>query len=198
VPKLTHPIRIGEHDQTAFAFGLILDWARTARDDGMVDLLTQRTRDFYLGDRACPLAYEPSGHDFLSPCLAEADLVRRVLPPPDYGAWLGGFLPQLPITGAGGEGWWLEPAVVTDPSAQAARLVFAELIDVGADGCGAAVLISSSSSVPVGGRIDLVFEGGAGVIQGRVVSRMGLPQRWRLGIRIDAECAERLRAAVAG
>jgi len=85
-----------------------------------------------------------------------------------------------------------------EASAQAARLVFAELIDVGADGCGAAVLISSSSNVPVGGRIDLVFEGSAGVIQGRVVSRMGLPQRWRLGIRIDAECAERLRAAVGG
>jgi hypothetical protein len=82
----------------------------------MADLLTERTRDFYLGDRACPLAYEPSGHDFLSPCLAEADLVRRVLPPPAYAAWLGGFLPQLPIAGAGGEDWWLEPAVVTDPS----------------------------------------------------------------------------------
>jgi hypothetical protein len=81
--------------------------------------------------------------------------------------------------------------------AASARLVFAELIDVGADGCGAAVLISSTAHVPVGGRIDLLFEGGVGPIQGRVVSRMGLSQRWRLGIRIDPACAERLRAAVA-
>ena len=112
VPKLTHPIRIGEHDQTAFAFGLILDWAKVAGDEAMVDLLTERTRDFYLGDRQCPLAYEPSGHDFLSPCLAEADLVRRVLPPAAFAAWLGGFLPQVPIEPTS----WLEPAVVTDPS----------------------------------------------------------------------------------
>jgi hypothetical protein len=115
VPKLTNPIRIGEHDQTAFAFGLIVDWSEVAGDDDLHDLLTRRTRYFYLGDRACPLAYEPSGHDFLSPCLAEADLVRRVLPPPAYAAWLGGFLPQLPIGGEG-DGTWLEPAVVTDPS----------------------------------------------------------------------------------
>ena len=112
VPKLTNPIRIGEHDQTAFAFGLILDWAEVAGDDDMVELLTERTRDFYLGDRQCPLAYEPSGHDFLSPCLAEADLVRRVLPPAAFAAWLGGFLPQVPIDRSP----WLEPAVVTDPS----------------------------------------------------------------------------------
>lgn len=116
VPKLTHPIRIGEHDQTAFAFGLILDWATPwdgwAGDEAMVDLLTRRTRGFYLDDRQCPLAYEPSGHDFLSPCLAEADLMRRVLPPAAYAAWLGGFLPQVPIDPSS----WLEPAIVTDPS----------------------------------------------------------------------------------
>jgi hypothetical protein len=85
-----------------------------------------------------------------------------------------------------------------EASLDSAKLVFAELIDVGTDGCGAAVLISSSSNVMIGGRIDLLFEGGVGPIQGRVVSRMGLPQRWRLGIRIDADCAERLRAAVSG
>lgn len=113
VPKLTNPIRIGEHDQTAFAFGLVLDWAEVAGDEAMRELLAARIGDFYLGDRACPLAYEPSGHDFLSPCLAEADLVRRVLPPVRYAAWLGGFLPSIPLDGSSG---WLEPAVVTDPS----------------------------------------------------------------------------------
>ena len=113
MPKLTDPIRTGEHSQTAFAFGLLRDWAKTAGDTAMVALVDERVRALYLGDRSCPLAYEPSGQDFLSPCLAEADLVRRVLPPAEFAAWLGAFLPGLPLSG---DGAWLEPAVVTDPT----------------------------------------------------------------------------------
>ncbi len=113
LPKLTHPIRIGEHAQTAFAFGLMLDWARIAQDDGMETLLVDRIRDLYLPDRDCPLGYEPSGQDFLSPCLAEADLVRRVLPTEDFTSWLVGFLPGIPTDDAQE---WLAPAVVTDPT----------------------------------------------------------------------------------
>ena len=123
LPKLTDPIRIGEHAQTAFAFGLIWDWTATAGDDALRDLLRSRIGDFYLGDRGCPLDYEPGGQDFLSPCIAEADLVRRVLDPPAYAAWLGAFLPGIPADrrrGGGGPAEsaraWLEPAVVTDPS----------------------------------------------------------------------------------
>jgi hypothetical protein len=112
LPKLSRPIRIGEHDQTAFAFGLVLDWARTAGDQPMIDLITSRTEAFYRADRNCPLNYEPSGQDFLSPCIAEADLMRRVLPPAAYAEWLRGFLPQLP---GDGSATWLEPAIVTDP-----------------------------------------------------------------------------------
>jgi len=113
LPKLSHPIRTGEHSQTAFAFGLALDWARSRRDQPIARLLERRTSELYLADRDCPLAYEPSGQDFLSPCLAEADLVRRVLPPAAFAAWLGAFLPGLPLDGSGD---WLEPAVVTDPT----------------------------------------------------------------------------------
>ncbi len=113
LPKLSHPIRIGEHDQTAFAFGLILDWARTAPDEQMESLLVSRSRDFYLADRDCPLSYEPSGHDFLSPCLAEADLMRRILDRNAYAKWLSGFLPVIPRDGSSA---WLEPEVVSDPS----------------------------------------------------------------------------------
>jgi hypothetical protein len=113
LPKLSYPIRIGEHSQTAFAFGLTLDWARSAGDKDMAALVAARSRDYYLADRDCPLAYEPSGQDFLSPCLAEADLMRRVLPPPAFASWLSGFLPRLPRDGSAS---WLEPAVVTDPS----------------------------------------------------------------------------------
>lgn len=112
LPKLAKPIRIGEHDQTAFSFGLILDWARTSGDRAMTDLLVGRIRDFYLADRGCPFSWEPSGQDFLSPCLAEADLMRRVLPAGEFATWLGAFLPSIPRNGGSA---WIEPAVVTDP-----------------------------------------------------------------------------------
>jgi hypothetical protein len=113
LPKLSYPVRAGEHAQTAFALGLVLDWARSTGDQGMASLVEARTHDYYFADRDCPMAYEPSGQDFLSPCLAEADLMRRVLPPPEFAAWLGAFLPRLPLDGSAA---WLQPAVVTDPA----------------------------------------------------------------------------------
>jgi hypothetical protein len=112
LPKLAKPIRIGEHDQTAFSFGLILDWARTAGERATADLLVSRIRDFYLQDKGCPFSWEPSGQDFLSPCLAEADVMRRVLPPAEFATWLAAFLPVIPKDGTAG---WLAPAVVSDP-----------------------------------------------------------------------------------
>ncbi len=111
LPKLHYPIRIGEHAQTAFAFGLIRDWSVAAGDAEMLALIDARSRDYYLKDGACPLAYEPSGEDFLSPCLAEADLMRRVLAPGEFATWLKSFLPQLPRDGSAA---WLEPGIVTD------------------------------------------------------------------------------------
>jgi hypothetical protein len=113
LPKLTRPIRIGEHSQTAFSFGLVLDWARASGNREMETLLLARIRDFYAEDRDCPIDYEPSGEDFLSPCLAEADLMRRVMRPPEFATWLQRLLPALPTSG---DGSWLEPGVVTDPT----------------------------------------------------------------------------------
>lgn len=113
LPKLTYPIRTGEHSQTAFALGLILDWARTAGDSPMEKLVIERARTWHINDRACNLAYEPGGQDFLSPCIAEADLMRRVLDQGTFAAWLGRFLPDLPVDGSG---TWLRPAVVSDRS----------------------------------------------------------------------------------
>lgn len=113
LPKLRYPIREGEHDQTAFAFGLIWDWAAATRYGPMRALLHSKAGEFYEPDRACPLGYEPSGQDFLSPCLAEADFMRRVLDPPKFAAWLTKFLPQVPNDGSTA---WLKPAEVTDRS----------------------------------------------------------------------------------
>lgn len=104
LPKLARPVRTGEHSNTAFALGLALDYARTARRADLEALLISRIRDYYLRDIACPLSYEPSGEDFLSPCLAEADAVRRVLEPAEFAAWLRRFLPRIE----------LEPTSVTD------------------------------------------------------------------------------------
>jgi hypothetical protein len=113
LPKLHYPIRIGEHSQTAFAFGLIRDWSLIAGNEAMRALIDAKAREFYLVDRDCPMSYEPSGHDFLSPCLAEADLMRRVLPEAEFARWLDAFLPGLPReTGKA----WLAPGVVTDRS----------------------------------------------------------------------------------
>jgi hypothetical protein len=113
LPKLHYPIRIGEHDQTAFSFGLIWDWAGVAGDAEMRSLLRDAAQRFYGKDRGCPLNYEPSGEDFLSPCLAEADFMRRVLARQRFSAWLSGFLPGIPQSAGSA---WLQPAVVTDRS----------------------------------------------------------------------------------
>jgi len=109
LPKLSRPIRTGEHSQTAFALGLMMDYVRSRADKPFAALLDARAREYYLADRACPLSYEPGGQDFLSPCLAEADVMRRVLPAPEFARWLGAFMPQQAAAA-------LVPAVVTDPT----------------------------------------------------------------------------------
>ena len=111
IPKLTSPIRTGEHSQSAFALGLVTDWARAAGDGEMLELLETTARAHHLADRGCPLGFEPSGQDFLSPCLAEADLMRRFLTPAELAAWLGGLLPLIPLDGST---TWLPIAVVSD------------------------------------------------------------------------------------
>ncbi|MBZ5524736.1 MAG: DUF2891 domain-containing protein [Acidobacteriia bacterium] len=113
LPKLSYPIRSGEHSQTAFALGLIIDYARNAGDREFLNLLTMKAKAFYLKDKDCPLAYEPSGEDFLSPCLAEANVMRRVLPSAEFAAWLREFLPQIPANGSGA---WLQPEKSPDQS----------------------------------------------------------------------------------
>src|SRR5262249_39833686 len=96
LPKLYYPIRIGEHDQTAFALSLAWDWAAVSGDAHMRDALKVAARRFSLNDRTSPLAYEPWGEVFLPPCLAEAVFMRRVLAPPAFARWLTAFLPEIP------------------------------------------------------------------------------------------------------
>jgi hypothetical protein len=123
LPKLSHPVRIGEHDQTAFGLGLMLDYARSTKNDSFATLVADSAKKFFLADKDCPLNYEPSGEDFLSPCLGEADVMRRVLPQTEFAKWLGDFMPQIPMTGNppshrsdAASGDWLKPVVSPDPS----------------------------------------------------------------------------------
>jgi len=113
LPKLSHPVRIGEHDQTAFGLGLMLDYARGKGDEPFTKLVSDCARKFFLADKNCPLSYEPSGEDFLSPCLAEADVMRRVLTQKEFATWLKDFLPQIPTSASAD---WLRPVVSPDPS----------------------------------------------------------------------------------
>jgi len=76
-------------------------------------LLESKARQFYFADKNCPLSYEPSGEDFLSPCLGEADLMRRVLSSNDFARWLQAFMPEVL---SGRKGAWLQPVVSPDPS----------------------------------------------------------------------------------
>ncbi len=92
--RLPWPVRSGEHSQSAFAFGLLLDWARNAgRSDVLAGVAEQAVR-LYGGDRGAPVHFEPSGQDFLSPILGEADLMRRALPAGRFASWLEVFLPS--------------------------------------------------------------------------------------------------------
>jgi hypothetical protein len=88
IEKLPYPVRSGEHSNTAFALGMVLD-------SHPRDLFVERALHFYLNDRNGPIGYEPSGEDFLSPCLAEADVMRRVLSASEFAEWLAEFLPDF-------------------------------------------------------------------------------------------------------
>jgi len=104
LPKLNYPIRVGEHSNTAFGLTFAWDYAKAVNDKPLLALIEKRAKEFYMTDANCPISWEPSGYDFLSPCLEEADLMRRILPEAEFTAWFDAFLPTLEI----------EPATVSD------------------------------------------------------------------------------------
>ena len=95
LPKLVYPIRVGEHTNTAFGLSFALDYAHTVKDQTLATLIKKRAREFYYSDQNCPLTWEPSGFDFLSPCLEEAGLMSKVLDSEDFKNWIDKFLPKL-------------------------------------------------------------------------------------------------------
>lgn len=95
LPRLVYPIRSGEHINTAFGLTFAFDYAICTDNDTLQTIIRERAITFYATDRNYPLNYEPSGYDFLSGGLEEADLMRRILPTAEFEDWLNDFLPEL-------------------------------------------------------------------------------------------------------
>ena len=111
LPKLSYPIRTGIHPDSGFGLALILDYARQMKNEELEQAIVARANDFYLSDTNYPTKYEPSGQDFFSSCLNEADLMRRVLSKDDFLKWFDKYLPTL-VDGDGGN--LLQPVEVSD------------------------------------------------------------------------------------
>jgi hypothetical protein len=94
LPKATYPIRAGTHFNTAFALSLAFEYATAVGDKSFGDLLRATALGWYANDVDCQ-AWEPSGDDFLSPALIEAECMRRLMPRADWNAWLERFLPRI-------------------------------------------------------------------------------------------------------
>jgi len=102
------PNRTGMHQQTAFALGLILDWAKITENTDFINLIEHKAKLFYLNNKNYSLRFEPLGYDFISPCLAQADLMRRILTKTAFADWLNTFLPDIPLDNSN----WLKPVEV--------------------------------------------------------------------------------------
>jgi hypothetical protein len=112
LPKVTYPFRAGLHGNTAFAFSLLLPFAR-AQNDELLDAVEEAATRWYGDDAGYAAEWEPSDADFLSPALTEAELMSSLLPGEEFPAWLERFLPGL---AAGEPSNLFEPAVVSDPT----------------------------------------------------------------------------------
>ncbi len=95
LPKLIYPIRVGEHTNIAFGLSLAYDFAQTTNHSQLKDLIKSRAKYWFGNDQGCPLGWEPSGFDFLSPCFQELDIMRKVMDAQEFEIWLGKFMPEL-------------------------------------------------------------------------------------------------------
>ncbi|WIO73148.1 DUF2891 domain-containing protein [Porticoccaceae bacterium LTM1] len=102
--SMNTPLIIGTHNNTAFNLGLMLDWAKVSDNSHIARRIEWFTKKHYGKKASCPIASEPERKDFLSPCLAEADLMRRVLTTAEFDKWFSDFLPTVPLNGKAG---WL-------------------------------------------------------------------------------------------
>ncbi len=95
LPKLNYPIRAGTHSNTAFGMNLAWDYAVFSKNEALRKNITENAIRLFQKDQNCPFDWEPSGTDFLSPCLEELGIMQRVLPPETFLPWLKKFAPKL-------------------------------------------------------------------------------------------------------
>jgi hypothetical protein len=95
LPKLLYPIRVGTHSSTAFGLTFAWDYAIWSKNEALQKSISEAAVRLFQNDQNCPLAWEPSGTDFLSPCLEEVGIMQRVLPDAQFLSWLQKFAPQL-------------------------------------------------------------------------------------------------------
>lgn len=95
LPKLYYPIRAGTHLNTVFGLSFAYDYALRTKDEALKTTIESRAKHFFKNDLDCPLSWEPSGYDFLSPCLEEINLMPKILPIGEFITWINSLLPKL-------------------------------------------------------------------------------------------------------
>ena len=88
--KLTYPITVGTHFNTAFALTLAHEWAMD-RDGDLLTAIEGWAAAAFAGRRDYR-GWEPGGDEFLSPALTAAHLMSRVRGRADFTPWLEAFL----------------------------------------------------------------------------------------------------------
>ncbi|MBV7403191.1 DUF2891 domain-containing protein [Enterobacter sp. ENT03] len=105
--KLTYPIRVGTHYNTAFALALGVDYARELKDRTLEVAIVEAATRFYQADTNYPAHYEPGGDEYISGALTEALLMSKVAA--HFPAWFDTFLPDVEAVSA-----LMNPAEVSD------------------------------------------------------------------------------------
>lgn len=95
LPKLLYPQRVGTHSNTAFGLNFAYDYAVHSRDTLFQSVIALHANRFFGNDQNCPFSWEPSGTDFLSPCMEEMHLMQKVLKPEDFLKWAKQFAEPL-------------------------------------------------------------------------------------------------------
>ncbi len=116
LPNATYPVRYGMHPNSAFAVSLTLPYARARAAGGdpeLLDALVDAAHRWFGDDRDYPGGWEPSGSDFLSPALTEAELMAQLMPAEEFPSWLERFLPGI---ADGRPAALFTPAIVSDAS----------------------------------------------------------------------------------
>jgi hypothetical protein len=95
LPKLNYALRVGTHSNTAFGMSFAWDYAVHAKHTALQNSIRDNALRLFKNDAGCPFRWEPSGTDFLSPCLEEIGIMQRIMPKDEFLKWLKDFAPDI-------------------------------------------------------------------------------------------------------